>query len=328
MLTKDDIKGVAVMVPTPTKEGAEGWDVTDSVDLEETARMVENYIRAGIGVIAACGTTGECAALLWEEKRAFIDTIVQVARKRVPVFGGATALGTKEVVRQMRALKAVGADGAFVGLPLWQTPTNENSVQFFADLGEAVPDMPIMVYANARFFKSAFPTGFWAGVAQKAPTVVVTKMSYSHANLLDDLRVAGRQINFMPGEGAIYAAYGMARPRLSAIWSSGMACMGPEPVVALADAILRDDEKRVEEIWRDIRSVPSVAPAEEYAAGFAHFNAQINKYITNVAGYVKGGPCRAPYRISDLPESWKRGADLRAEAWNQLRKKYMRPSGM
>jgi hypothetical protein len=96
MLTKDDIKGVAVMVPTPTKEGAEGWDVADSVDLEETARMVDNYIRAGIGVIAACGTTGECAALLWEEKRAFIDTIVQVARKRVPVFAGATALGTKE----------------------------------------------------------------------------------------------------------------------------------------------------------------------------------------------------------------------------------------
>jgi trans-o-hydroxybenzylidenepyruvate hydratase-aldolase len=106
MLTKDDIKGVAVMVPTPTKEGGEGWDVADSVDLEETARMVESYIRAGIGLIAACGTTGECAALLWEEKRAFIDTIVQVARKRVPVFAGATALGTKEVVRQMRGLKA------------------------------------------------------------------------------------------------------------------------------------------------------------------------------------------------------------------------------
>jgi trans-o-hydroxybenzylidenepyruvate hydratase-aldolase len=322
MLTKDDIKGVAVMVPTPTKEGAEGWDVADSVDLEETARMVDNNIRAGIGVIAACGTTGECAALLWEEKRAFIDTIVQAARKRVPVFAGATALGTKEVVRQMRGLKAVGVDGAFVGLPLWQTPTNENSVQFFADLGEAVPDMAIMIYANARFFKSTFPTSFWAGVAKKAPTVVVTKMSYSHANLLEDLRVAGHRINFMPGEAAIFAAYKMARPRITTIWSSGMACMGPEPVVALADAILNDDEKRVEQIWMDLRTAPPVVPADEYLAGFPYYNVQINKYLTNVAGYIKGGPCRAPYRISDLPESWKRGADLRAEAWKALRKKY------
>jgi len=328
MLTKADIKGVAVMVPTPTKEGAEGWDVIDSVDLDEAARMTENYIRAGIGVIAACGTTGECAALLWEEKRAFIGAVAQVARKRVPVFAGATALGTKEVVQQMRGLKDIGADGAFVGLPLWQTPTIENSVRFFADLSEAVPDMPIMIYANARFFKSTFPTAFWAGVAKKAPTVVVTKMSYSHANLLDDLKAAGHRINFMPGESAIYAAYRMARPRVTAIWSSGMACMGPEPVVALADAILRDDEKRTEEIWRDIRSVPPVAPADEYLAGFAHYNAQINKYITNVAGYVKGGPCRAPYRISDLPDGWKRGADLRAKAWNELRKKYMRARGL
>jgi hypothetical protein len=82
-----------------------------------------------------------------------------------------------------------------------------------------------MVYATARFFKSTFPTSFWAGVAKKAPTVVVTKMSYSHANLLEDLRVAGHRINFMPGEAAIFAAYKMARPRITTIWSSGMALL-------------------------------------------------------------------------------------------------------
>ena len=325
MLTKDDIKGLAVMVPTPCKENAEGWDVVDSIDLDETARMTENYIKTGIGIIAACGTTGECAALLWEEKRAFIDTIVRVARKRVPVFAGATSLGTKETVRQMRGLKDVGADGAFVGLPLWQTPTLDNAAQFYADLGEAVPDMPILIYANARFFKSMFPTGFWARVAKKARTVVLTKMSYSHANLLDDLRVAGHQINFMPGESSVYAAYRMARPRVTAIWSSGLAGMGPEPVVALGDAILKDDEKRVEQIWQDLRSLPPITSPEDFAAGFSCYNAQINKYLTNVAGFVKGGPCRAPYRFSDLPESWKKGAELRAKAWNELRKKYTRP---
>jgi trans-o-hydroxybenzylidenepyruvate hydratase-aldolase len=328
MLTKDDIKGLAVMIPTPTKEGAEGWDVPDSVDFDETARMTENYIRAGIGVIAACGTTGECAALLWEEKRAFIDTIVQVNRKRIPVFAGATGLGTKETIRQMRGLKDVGADGAFVGLPLWQTPTIENAVRFYADLGEAVPDMPVLVYANARFFKSDFPTIFWDGMAKKTRTVILTKISYSHANLLDDLRVAGHKINFMPGESSIYPAYKMARRRVTAIWSSGMAGMGPEPVVALADAILKDDEKRVDEIWEDIRSVPAGAPPGEFATGFAKYNAQINKYLTNAAGYIKGGPCRAPYRISDLPESWKKQADLRAKAWTELRKKYVRAPGL
>lgn len=324
MLTKDDIKGLAVMIPTPCKEGAEGWNAIDSVDLDETARMIENYIQAGIGAIAACGTTGECASLLWEEKRSFIDTIARVTRKRVPVFAGATALGTKEVVRQMRGLKDVGADGAFVGLPLWQTPTIENAVQFYADLGEAVPDMPIMVYANSRFFKSTFPTVFWERLAKRAPTVVVTKISYGIANLLEDLRAAGHRINFMPGESSVYAAYKMAGRKIRAVWSSGGAGMGPEPMVALADAILNDDEKRVEEIWEDIHSVPRGAPPGEWVAGFPQFNIQINRYQANAAGYLKAGPSRAPYQLSDLPESWKVASELRAKGWTELRKKYMR----
>jgi trans-o-hydroxybenzylidenepyruvate hydratase-aldolase len=66
VLTKDDIKGVAAMVPTPCKENGEGWNATDSVDLDETALMTEKYVRDGIGVIAACGTTGEG----WRTRRA------------------------------------------------------------------------------------------------------------------------------------------------------------------------------------------------------------------------------------------------------------------
>ena len=165
------------MAPTPCIEGGEHWSNTNSVDLEETARMTENLIRDGIGGIALNGTTGECAALLWEEKSGFVDTVVQVARGRVPIFAGATSLGTKETIRQMRALKDIGANGAFIGLPLWQTPTIENSVRWFADLGEAVPDMAIMVYSNAMFFKSTFPLPFWVGVRKKAPTVITNKIT-------------------------------------------------------------------------------------------------------------------------------------------------------
>lgn len=308
------------MIPTPCKEGHDGWDAANSVNLEETARMVEKLIQAGIGTIAACGTTGECAALLWEEKKAFADTIVQVARRRVPVFVGATALGTKEVVRQMHGLQDVGVDGAFLGLPLWQTPTLENSVQFFADLSEALPHMPIMVYANAMFFKSTFPTPFWEGVAKKARTVITTKIAYGINTLLEDLRVAGHQINFMPGQNAIYPAYKMARKKITAVWSTS-AAMGPEPVLALMEAIQRDDEKQVDQIAEDMRSVPPFFPPGA-AHQFQHYNAQAEKWRFNASGYVNCGPLRAPYR--DLPEAWKKQAELHAKGWVELRKKYLR----
>jgi trans-o-hydroxybenzylidenepyruvate hydratase-aldolase len=319
MLSAKDIRGVCVMIPTPCKPGHDGWDATDSVDLEETARMIEALIKAGIGSIAACGTTGECAALLWEEKKAFIDTIAQVNRKRVPVFAGATALGTKEVVRQMRGLKDVGADGAFVGLPLWQTPTLENSVGFFADLSAAVPDMPVMIYSNSMFFKSNFPTPFWQGVAKKAPTVVTTKVTYGIGTLLDDIRVAGDRINFMPGQNNIYAAYKMLRPKVTAVWSTS-AAMGPEPVVALMNAILRDDEKKVDQIWEDMRTVPPFMPPGR-AEEFPKYNAQSEKLRFNASGYVNCGPSRAPYR--DLPDAWKTQNEQHGRGWAELRKKYL-----
>lgn len=320
MLTAKDIRGVCVMIPTPCKEGADGWDATDSVDLDETARMTENLIQAGIGTIAACGTTGECAALLWEEKVGFIDTIVQVNRKRVPLFAGATALGTKEMVRQMRALKDVGADGAFLGLPLWQTPTLENAVDFFGDLSEAVPDMPIMIYANAMFFKSNFPTAFWAGVAKKAPTVITNKMAYGLDHYAEDLEAAGHQINFMPGQNAIFPAYKQQRTRVTAAWSTS-AGMGPEPIVALLEAILHDDMQKAEEVWEDINSVPPMLPRDEFSH-FPEYNAQVEKARFNASGYIKAGPSRAPYR--DLPEHWAKQADAHGKAWAELRKRYIK----
>lgn len=321
MLSASDIRGVTMMVPTPCKAGAGGWDAVDSVNLEETARMTEKLIQAGVGSIAACGTTGEGAALLWEEKRDFLATIVQVAKKRVPVFGGATALGVKESVRQMRGLKDVGVDGAFVGLPLWQTPTPENSVQWFADLGEATPDLPIMVYANAMFFKSSFPTIFWEAVAHRAPTVITSKIAYGIEHLADDLEVAGHRVNFQPGQAATFAAYQKVGTRVTACWSTAGA-MGPEPVVALMDAILKDDRKRAEQVWEDISSLPPAVPAGEFAKGFPEYNAQVNRWFTNAAGYIDAGPMRAPYR--DLPDHWKTQAEAHARAWVAMREKYVK----
>jgi trans-o-hydroxybenzylidenepyruvate hydratase-aldolase len=325
MLTAQDIRGIYVLPPTPCKEGAGGWDAVDTVDLDETARMTELIIQPGVGGIALGGTTGEGHSLLWEEKRDLVDTVVQVSRKRVQVFGPATALGTREVIRQMRGLRDVGADGAFLGLPLWQTPTLENSVQFFADLSEALPDMAIMIYSNARFFKSTFGPDFWAGVAKRAPTVITTKIAHGYDHYLENLEAVGDRINLLPGERAVFRAYEMVGTRVTAVWST-QATMGPEPMVALLEAIQRNDKQRVEEIRQDFNSVPHFVPAggargHDPTDGFSQYNVQAEKWRFNASGVVRAGPCRPPYY--DLPEDWKQQAELEAKLFLQLRQKYV-----
>ena len=329
MLTSLDIRGVYVMAPTPCVEGGEHWSNTNSVDLEEAARMIENFIRGGVAGVAACGTTGECAGLLWEEKLSFIDTLVQVARQRVPIFAGATSLGTKETVRQMRAFKDLGAEGAFVGLPLWQTPTLENSIRWYEDLSQATPETAIMVYSNAMFFKSVFPPAFWFGVAERAPSVITNKITSPviTQNLEEIVSRTGDRISYLPIDNGAYDAWKRVGNKITGVWSTS-ASMGPEPVVALSDAINRNDEERIKEIVADIRSLPPFRPQDqqdpEKFLQFPQLNVQAEKARFRAAGYIKCGPTRAPYLDADLPDDWKAHTEAHGKAWAEMRKKYMK----
>ena len=331
-VTAKDIKGVVSMPPTPCKDNAAGWNIENSVDIEKSDLMVNTLLRSGVSAFAFCGTTGENAALLWEEKKEYIATTVKANKKRVPLFAGATALGTKEAIRQMRALHDVGADGAFLGLPLWQTPTLENAVQWFADMSEAVPDMSIMVYSNSMFFKSSFPTEFWEGLAKKAPTVVTNKIAYGIEKLTDDVRVSGHQIKFVPGSLSIIEANKKAPGHCTACWTTGFA---PEPYVAFMDAYNKSDQAKMDEIVHDIHSVARETPSDGFGGdpnlkgwskdmsrGFASYNAQVHKWSWNNSGYMDIGPMRAPYR--DLPDSWKASAALHAKEWMKMREKYVK----
>ena len=65
MLTHEDVTGVSDILPTPCRPGEDNWRSADSVDQEETARMTDLLVSAGVRSIAVCGTSGEGAALLW-----------------------------------------------------------------------------------------------------------------------------------------------------------------------------------------------------------------------------------------------------------------------
>ena len=325
MLTKGDISGMYVMPPTPCVEGGEHWSNTSSVDLEESARMTEAYIRDGVGGMSICGTCGECSALLWDEKREFVDTVVQTARHRVPIFAGATALGTKETIRQMKAFKDIGADGVFVGLPLWQTPTIQNAVRFYADLSEAVPDFPMMVYSNSRVFKFNFPMPFWIGVAKDAPNVITNKVASPDTmqNIEEIVAKTGDRISYLPGNAqGGYNAWQRVGNAVKGFWST-QAAMGPQPLVAFAEAMNRNDEPRMKEILADIASIKSARPKEEPGKyGFTEYEAQCQKATFDASGYVKAGPSRAPYYRSELPQEWLEHVTEHGKQWAELAKKY------
>jgi len=96
MISAQDIRSVVAVVPTPAKQGANHWSATDTVDLDETIRLVESLILDGAKTIMALETMGECATVSQRDYESFVDCLLSTVRGRILTFVGTTALGTHE----------------------------------------------------------------------------------------------------------------------------------------------------------------------------------------------------------------------------------------
>lgn len=319
-LTAQDIQGAWVIMPTPATEDASDWRVGYTLDLDETARIVEQLIASGVNGILSQGTFGECATLTWEEKRDFIATVVETARGRVPFFCGTTALNTREVVRQTRAAIDIGADGTMLGVPMWCKVELHTAVQFYKDIAEACPEAAIAVYANPEAFKFDFPRPFWAQVSA-IPQVIAAK--YLGIGMLDlDLKLAP-SIRFLPHEDDYYAAARINPERMTAFWSSGSMC-GPATAMRLRDEVTKakktGDWTKAKSISDEMRMADSTLFPRGDFAEFSKYNIGLEKARMDAAGWLKAGPCRPPYH--QVPEEYLKGARQSGIAWAALHEKY------
>jgi trans-o-hydroxybenzylidenepyruvate hydratase-aldolase len=317
-LTAKDIRGVYAIMPTPAKDSGDRWDETDSVDLAEAERGVRQLIASGVDGIITTGTTGECATLLPEEYKAFVECVAETVNKRVALFCGAGALGTRMTIRLMRWARDAGADGAMVGTPMWQPATLDVAVQYFTEVAEAFPDYPLMVYANSGAFRFAFPPPFWARVAE-IPTLVAAKYA-DLASFPAVLEAAKHRIKFLAPDGRWYFFARLVPEAADACWSTASS-MGPAPVLNLRDALAAGDWDRARAIHEEIGSVsgiPRIVPGG--MAAFPSWNIQMEKVRMNAAEFIKAGPVRPPYHAykpEDVAKAWEMG--LR---WRELHAKH------
>lgn len=321
LLSVDEVTGVWAIIPTPATGDASSWRNENTVDLAETARIIEAMIAAGVDGILSLGTLGECGALSWAEKEAFISSVVGTAAGRVPIFVGTTALSTRESVRQTRIACELGADGTMVGPPMWNKPDVGTAVQYFRDLSDAVPEMAICVYANPYVFKFDFPPSFWAQVAD-IPQVVMAKTA-SAASYLRDQNASRGQIRLLPIDADYYAAARLDPETAVAFWSSSASC-GPAPAIALrtlvAEAKQTGDWSAALELHNKIGN--AILPIICYGDfnEFQMHNIALEKGRMNAAGWLKAGPNRPPHHV--VPERIAEFGRLGGEAWAALQKEY------
>lgn len=317
LLTATEINGAWAIMPSPAKDGADHWGARDTVDLDETVRMVDAMIAAGVDGILTMGTLGEVATMTLEEKQSFISAVVETARRRVPIFVGTSTLNTRDTIAQTRWAADVGADGTMVGVPMWCAPSVDTAVQFYKDLGEACPTTAIAIYANYEAFKFEFGLGFWIRVS-KIPQVVTAKLP-PVAQLATMVEFTGRRIRFLPIDNEYYASARIAPEFITAFWSSS-ACCGPEAAIALRDRVLAAKKDGDWEPARKLSNALAAAVAPVFPNGsfkeFSTYNIRLEKERMNEAGWLRAGPTRPPYQI--VPEAYLEGARLSGRAWAKV----------
>ncbi len=319
MLRAEDIRGLYAIIATPTTDDGSSVTATDTVNLAETERVLDQLLADGANGLILLGTTGECATITRKEFEAFTDCALSTVRGRVPVFIGTTQLGSHEVAERTRFARERGATGILLGLPMWQPLTLEGAVHYYKGISAAFPDLPIMVYGNPRAFRFPFGPDFWARIVDEAPTVIAAK--FSRPPMLAEAQAASRgKIHFLPNDGSLKKFTEINRATTTACWSTASS-MGPEPALAMISAVLDADPAREEAVAKDLAwTREPIKFLTENAELFASYNLQIEKLRANAAGYMKAGPIRPPYDL--VPEEYVKAATENGLRWKELRKKY------
>ena len=322
MITAQDLKGALAIMPTPAKPGAERLDATNTVDLDETARVAEALVRDGANGIMALGTMGECATTSQADYEAYVDCLLRTVRGRIPTFVGTTALGGHEIARRIKFVKELGATGTLLGIPMWQPANVEMAVKFYADVADTFADFPIMVYANPRAFRFDFGVEFWRQVIDKAPTVMSAKFS-SKAILKQCVEVSKGRVNFVPPVGLAYEFAQISPASQTTCW---IPSVGPQVAIALMKALADGAAEQAKAVAADIAwaNEPhhAITGSQEI---FASYNIQLEKVLMAASGYCKTGPIRPPYDY--MPEDFRQAATEGGQRYAKLREKYSKLLG-
>jgi 4-hydroxy-tetrahydrodipicolinate synthase len=134
-----DLHGLMSAMSTPmTEDGS-------AVDENILRELTERTINAGVHGLVPCGSTGEFAALMGDERRKVVEIVLDQTAGRVPVVPHIGAMSTYEAIAHAKHAESAGAAGLMSVAPYYEPLSLEETKKYFLDVAGAV-GIPIMVY--------------------------------------------------------------------------------------------------------------------------------------------------------------------------------------
>ena len=119
----------------------------ETLNVGALRRLVNYLIDGGVHGLFALGSQGEFWAFDAQEKRHILETVVDEAGGRVPVYGGASAVTTREAIALIQTAEEVGVDAVSVLTPFFISPNQQELYTHYAHIAAAT-SLPILLYNN------------------------------------------------------------------------------------------------------------------------------------------------------------------------------------
>ena len=134
-------KGIIPAMVTP-------MDRSEALNLSALRQLTNYLIEGGVHGLFPVGSQGEYYALTFDEKKKVLETVVDEARGRVPIYAGTGANTTREVIALNKLAEDVGGISAVsIITPSFITPSQEELYTHYRAIAAATK-LPILLYNN------------------------------------------------------------------------------------------------------------------------------------------------------------------------------------
>lgn len=117
----------------------------NTINFEQTTKLVEHLIATGTEGIVVCGTTGESPTLSHDEKLELFKHVVKISAGRAKVIAGTGGNNTEASILLTKEAAACGVDAIMQVTPSYNKPNQRGLYAHFAAIA-ASTTLPIMLY--------------------------------------------------------------------------------------------------------------------------------------------------------------------------------------
>ena len=115
------------------------------VDFPALRKHLDFLLENGTDALVVCGTTGEAAAMSYEERMETVEAVVRHVDGRVPVIAGTGSNNTENAIALSRDAVSAGADGLLVVTPFYNKATQRGLIRHFAAVADSA-ERPVILY--------------------------------------------------------------------------------------------------------------------------------------------------------------------------------------